>query len=169
MADVLLVLGWTGMRWGEARSVLVEDVVDVPTPGLLVRRSQTEGGAAKATKGRRGRRVPVADRILPIIERVAEEKEPTDLLITTGGGAQLHRTAVLRTVKWDQTAKRPPHPRPAPHGRVPVAGTRRGPRHRPGMDGARVNRHNEPLLHFLGASADQAGLDRLNDPAAAPL
>ena len=50
MADVLLVLGWTGMRWGEARSLLVEDAVDVPTPGLLVRRSQTERGAHGADR-----------------------------------------------------------------------------------------------------------------------
>ena len=51
------------MRWGEAQAVLVEDVVEVPTAGLLVRRSHTEGGEVKATKGVRGRRVPVADRI----------------------------------------------------------------------------------------------------------
>lgn len=103
LADVLLVLGWTGMRWGEARAVLVEDVVEVPTVGLLVRRSQTEGGAMKATNGRRGRRVPVADRILPIIRRLIVSKEPTDQLLTTVGGARLHRTAVLRTVRWDRT------------------------------------------------------------------
>lgn len=168
LADVLLVLGWTGMRWGEARSVLVEDVVDVPTPGLLVRRSQTEGGAVKATKGRRGRRVPVADRILPIVHRMAEGKDPTDLQITTGGGAQLHRTAVLRTVKWDQTAGgRRIHDLRHTAACLWLA---RGVD--PGTVQAWMGHESiattNRYLHFLGTSADQAGLDRLNDPSRAP-
>lgn len=168
LADVLMVLGWTGMRWGEARAVLVEDVVDVPTPGLLVRRSQTEGGAVKATKGRRGRRVPVADRILPIIQRMAEGKEPTDLLITTGGGAQLHRTAVLRTVKWDQTAGgRRIHDLRHTAACLWLA---RGVD--PGTVQAWMGHESiattNRYLHFLGTSADQAGLDRLNDPSRGP-
>lgn len=168
LADVLLVLGWTGMRWGEARSVLVEDVVDVPTPGLLVRRSQTEGGVVKATKGRRGRRVPVADRVLPIVQRMAEGKEPTDLLITTGGGAQLHRTAVLRTVKWDQTAGgRRIHDLRHTAACLWLA---RGVD--PGTVQAWMGHESiattNRYLHFLGTSADQAGLERLNDPSRGP-
>lgn len=39
----------------------VADVVEVPTPGLLVRRSQPEGGAVKSTKGRSSRRVALAN------------------------------------------------------------------------------------------------------------
>lgn len=168
LADALLVLGWTGMRWGEARAVLVEDVVVVPTPGLLVRRSQTEGGAVKATKGRRGRRVPVADRILPIVQRMAEGKQPTDLLITTGGGAQLHRTAVLRTVKWDQTAGgRRIHDLRHTAACLWLA---RGVD--PGTVQAWMGHESiattNRYLHFLGTSADQAGLDRLNDPIRGP-
>ncbi|MFD0808270.1 tyrosine-type recombinase/integrase [Nocardioides caeni] len=169
LADVLLVLGWTGMRWGEARSVLVEDVVTVPTPGLLVRRSQSEGGAVKATKGRHGRRVPVADRILPIIERMVADKAPTDLLITTGGGAQLHRNAVLRTVKWEDTAGgRRIHDLRHTAACLWLA---RGVD--PGTVQAWMGHESiattNRYLHFLGTSADQAGLDRLNDPARGPV
>ncbi|MGL5862720.1 MAG: tyrosine-type recombinase/integrase, partial [Phycicoccus sp.] len=51
LAAVLLVLAWTGLRWAEARALRVEDVMQVPTPGLLVRRSQPEGQPVKATKG----------------------------------------------------------------------------------------------------------------------
>ncbi|MCX6398411.1 MAG: tyrosine-type recombinase/integrase [Propionibacteriales bacterium] len=168
LADVLLVLAWTGMRWGEARSVLVEDVVAVPTPGLLVRRSQSEGGAVKATKGRRGRRVPVADRVLPIIQRMASGKEPTDLLVTTAGGAQLHRNAVLRTVKWEQTASgRRIHDLRHTAACLWLA---RGVD--PGTVQAWMGHESiattNQYLHFLGTSADQAGLDRLNDPSRGP-
>lgn len=168
LADVLLVLGWTGMRWGEARAALVEDVVDVPTPGLLVRRSQSEGGAVKATKGRRGRRVPVADRVLPIIQRMAAGKEPTDLLVTTAGGAQLHRNAVLRTVKWEETAGgRRIHDLRHTAACLWLA---RGVD--PGTVQAWMGHESiattNRYLHFLGTSADQAGLDRLNDPSRGP-
>lgn len=162
------MLGWTGMRWGEARAVLAEDVVEVPTAGLLVRRSQTEGGAVKATKGRRGRRVPVADRILPIIRRLIVSKEPTDLLLTTAGGARLHRTAVLRTVKWDSTGGgRRIHDLRHTAACLWLA---RGVD--PGTVQAWMGHESiattNRYLHFLGTSADQAGLDRLNDPTEAP-
>lgn len=43
LASIVLVLGWTGLRWGEARGMTVGDVVEVPTPGLMVRRSRSEG------------------------------------------------------------------------------------------------------------------------------
>src|SRR5690606_24693576 len=59
LADIVLVLGWTGLRWGEARAMVVRDIVEVPTPGLIVRRSRSEGIDVKATKGRRSRRVPL--------------------------------------------------------------------------------------------------------------
>lgn len=42
LADVLLVMGWTGLRWGEARTLQVADFVEVPTPGLMVRRTRPE-------------------------------------------------------------------------------------------------------------------------------
>ena len=77
LADVMLLLGWTGLRWGEARALLVEDLVEVPTPGLLVRRSAPEGVGTKATKGRRSRRVPLANRVLPIAHRLADGKAAT--------------------------------------------------------------------------------------------
>ena len=88
LADVMLLLGWTGLRWGEARALLVEDLVEVPTPGLLVRRSAPEGVGTKATKGRRSRRVPLANRVLPIAHRLADDKVANDLLVTTAGGAR---------------------------------------------------------------------------------
>ena len=103
LADVFLVISWTGLRWAEARSLQVADVMQVPTPGLLVRRSNPEGVGVKSTKGRRSRRVPLADRVLPIVERMADGKAPGDLLLTTEGGAMLHRTATLRALKWETT------------------------------------------------------------------
>lgn len=67
LADVMLFLGWTGLRWGEARALVVADLLEVPSPGLLLSRSAPEGVGIKSTKGRHSRRVPLANRVLPIV------------------------------------------------------------------------------------------------------
>ena len=162
LADVLLVLGWTGLRWGEARCIRVCDLVEVPTPGLLVRRSQPEGAAVKATKGRRSRRVPLANRVLPVVRRLAEGKAADERLLTTSRGAQLHRTAVVRSVKWSKTAVgRRIHD--LRHTAACLWLAR-------GVDlktvqawmGHESIATTNKYLHFLGTGADSAGLDRLN-------
>ena len=66
LADIMLFLGWTGLRWGEVRALVAGDLLEVPSPGLLVSRSAPEGVDTKSTKGRRSRRVPLADRVLPM-------------------------------------------------------------------------------------------------------
>lgn len=90
---------------GEARALVVGGLLEVTSPGLLVCRSALEGVETKSTKGRRSRRVPLEDRILPIVQAWAKDKGPDDLLVTTSRGARLHRTAVLRTLKWEDTGQ----------------------------------------------------------------
>ena len=162
LADVLLVLAWTGLRWGEARALTVEDVMEVPTPGLLVRRSAPEGVGTKATKGRHSRRVPLANRVLPFIRQLVEGKQPGDLLLTTARGARLHRSAVLRAVTWERTGKgRRLHD--LRHTAACLWLSR-------GVDPGTVQAWmghesiatTNRYLHFLGNSAHTAGLERLN-------
>ncbi len=165
LADVLLLLGWTGLRWGEARALLVEDLVEVPTSGLLVRRSAPEGVGTKATKGRRSRRVPLANRVLPIANRLADGKAASDLLVTTAGGARLHRSATLRTLRWSETGQgRRLHDLRHTAACLWLA---RGVD--PGTVQAWMGHESiattNRYLHFLGSSADKAGLDRLNEPS----
>ncbi|GEA89737.1 hypothetical protein Q760_10530 [Cellulomonas cellasea DSM 20118] len=165
LADILLVLAWTGLRWGEARAMRVEDVMQVPTPGLMVRRSQPEGQALKATKGRASRRVPLANRVLPIVLGLAAGKASSDLLLTTASGAQLHRTAVVRSVKWAETSRgRRVHDLRHTAACLWLA---RGVD--PGTVQAWMGHESiattNRYLHFMGTGADLAGLERLNiDP-----
>jgi integrase len=171
LADVLLVMGWTGLRWGEMRAMQVSSFLEVPTPALMVRRNQPERYAVKATKGRRTRRVPVANRVLPIVRDLAAGKSSRDLLFTTSGGAQLWRTQTLRALDWSVKDR-------AGHD----VGTGRGRRLHDlrhtaaclwlarGVDPATVQAWcgHESIattnlyVHFLGTGADRAGLDRLN-------
>ena len=162
LANVLLVLGWTGLRWGEARGLLVGDVMEVPTPGLLVRRSAPEGVGTKSTKGRRSRRVPLADRVLSIVRQLSDGKGPDELLLTTSRGARLHRSAVLRSVSWMTTGEgRRLHDLRHTAACLWLA---RGVD--PGTVQAWMGHESiattNRYLHFLGTSADAAGLERLN-------
>ncbi|WP_298228062.1 hypothetical protein [Gryllotalpicola sp.] len=51
--DPVHVLGRTGLRWGEARAMLVHDLIAVPKPMLDVVRNQPQGTAETAERGRR--------------------------------------------------------------------------------------------------------------------
>jgi integrase len=167
LADVLLVLGWTGMRWSEARAVRVEDLMQVPTPGLLIRRAAPEGVGVKSTKGRRSRRVPIANRVLPLVSDLAAGKEPGDLLFTTTGGAQLHRTATLRALDWPRTS----YGRRIHDLRHTAACLWLARGVDPGTVQAWMGHESiattNLYLHFLGTGAHRVGLERLNRPRGA--
>ncbi|GCD91529.1 tyrosine-type recombinase/integrase [Nocardioides sp. LS1] len=167
LADVLLVAAWTGLRWSELREVRVRDFVRVPLPVLLVSRAAPEGGEAKVTKSGKSRRVPVADRVLPLVLACAEGKGPDDLLFTTRTGHQLHASAVKRTVAWSTVALgRRIHDLRHTGACLWLA---------KGVDPVTVQAWlghasiatTNIYLHHLGSSADRAGLERLNAPGGA--
>lgn len=163
LADVLLVMGWTGLRWGEMRALQVANFVEVPTPGLMVRRSQPEGSPVKSTKGRSMRRVPLADRVLPIVRALAEGKAAPDLLFTTAGNAQLWRTATVRVLDWGKTGQG----RRLHDLRHTAACLWLSRGVEPGTVQAWCGHESiattNRYLHFLGTDADKAGLNKLND------
>ena len=162
LADVLLIASWTGLRWSELREARVRDFVRVPMPVLLVSRAAPEGVAAKVTKSGKNRRMPVADRVLPLVKACAEGKGPDDLLFTTRTGHQLHATSVKRSVHWSTVA-----PGRRIHDLRHTAACLWLAR---GVDPVTVQAWlghasiatTNIYLHHLGSSADRAGLDRLN-------
>ena len=163
LADIMLVKGWTGLRWGELRAMQVANFTEVPTPGLMVRRSQPEGVPMKATKGRSMRRVPLANRVLAIVRDLAHGKAERDLLFTTSGGAKLWRTATLRVLDWEKTGQN----RRLHDLRHTAACLWLARRVDPGTVQAWCGHESiattNRYLHFLGTGADMAGLDRLNE------
>lgn len=102
LADVMLILARTGLRWSEARALTVADVEGAY---LLVSRAVSEGGRTRRLPAAQLRRVPLVPRIRPIVERLVAGRDPDELLLTTGLGCQLHRTAVLRRLNWEQTGR----------------------------------------------------------------
>jgi integrase len=162
LADALLIAAWTGLRWSELREVRVRDFVRVPLPVLLVSRAAPEGVEAKVTKSGMSRRVPVADRVLPLVEACAAGKGPDDLLLTTRSGHKLHASAAKRSVAWSTVAQgRRIHD--LRHTAACLWLSR-------GVDPVSVQAWlghasiatTNIYLHHLGSSADRAGLERLN-------
>lgn len=162
LADVLMIAAWTGLRWSELREARVRDFVRVPMPVLLVSRAAPEGVEAKMTKSGKTRRVPVADRVLPLLQACTDGKGPDDLLLTTRTGHRLHASAVKRSVSWSTVAMgRRIHDLRHTAACLWLA---------KGVDPVTVQAWlghasiatTNIYLHHLGSSADRAGLERLN-------
>lgn len=102
LADVMLVLARTGLRWGEARALTVGDA---DAELLTVDKSAGEDGRVRSFLPTRVREVPVAARIRPIVERLVAGRDDEELLLTTSLGEPLHRTAVLRRLDWPRTGR----------------------------------------------------------------
>lgn len=115
-ADITLVLGLTGIRFGELRGLRVRDIVTVPFPGLAVKRSVPQSARTgraierATTKGGRSRIVPLTDRVQPVIAEWATGKDPDDLLFSSPEGHYIRLSNWRRKVRWVATS----------HGRRPM-------------------------------------------------
>lgn len=164
LGTLVLIAGWTGLRWSELRAVRVRDFARAPMPLIVVQQAAPEGVATKTTKGRRTRRVPVADRVLSLVEACAAGKEYEALLFTTSGGARLHASAFKRTSKWAETGRgRRIHDLRHTAACLWLARGVDVVTVQAWMGHASVATTNVYLTH-LGTGADRAGLDRLNLP-----
>lgn len=167
LADLLLVAAWTGLRWSELREVRVRDFVRVPLPILVVSRAAPEGGPAKGTKSGKTRRVPVADRVLAIVEDLAQGRGADDLLFVTSSGHRLHASPVKRSVSWS-TVSRGRRIHDLRHTAACLWLSK-------GVDPVTVQAWlghasiatTNIYLHHLGTTADKAGLARLNEAGGA--
>lgn len=163
LADLVLIAAWTGLRWSELRAVRVRDFVEVPMPTLVVQRAEPEGVSTKSTKSGRSRRVPVADRVLPLVRSMAEGRVADAPLFVTSSGHRLHASAFKRALGWATLA----HGRRIHDLRHTAACLWLARGVDPGtvqawMGHASIATTNL-YLHHLGTPADRAGLARLND------
>ena len=162
LADVLLVAAWTGLRWSELRAVRVRDFVELPLPVLIVQRAEPEGVRVKGTKSGRSRRVPVADRVLPIVRGLAVDREPSSALFVTSSGHRLHASAFKRSLRWATLAEgRRIHDLRHTAACLWLARGVDPVTVQAWMGHASIATTNL-YLHHLGTSADRAGLARLN-------
>ncbi|MCU1570486.1 MAG: Site-specific recombinase XerD [Naasia sp.] len=101
LADVVLVLGLTGIRWEELRGLRVRDVQHVPYPALRVSRSWPDGEPVRnVTKGGGALTVPLAAELLPLIEQRSAGKAPEDVLFSTPAGTPYSCPNFKRDARW---------------------------------------------------------------------
>ncbi len=131
-------------------------------PLLVVQRAAPEGVEVKVTKSGKGRRMPVADRVLPMVQQLARDRDGDELLFVTDTGHRLHASAVKRTLDWAKLARgRRIHD--LRHTAACLWLER-------GVNSVTVQAWmghasiatTDIYLHHLGTGADRAGLDRLN-------
>jgi integrase len=159
----VLIDAWTGLRWSELRSMRVRDFIEVPLPVLVVQRAAPEGVRVKVTKSGKSRRVPVADRVVPLVQALTVGRAADDLLCVTGSGHQLHASAFKRTVAWTRVARgRRIHDLRHTAACLWLARGVDPVTVQAWMGHASIATTNL-YLHYLGTSADRAGLARLND------
>jgi integrase len=103
--DLIMVLGLEGLRWGEVAGLQVGDRVSVPGPGLRLSRTvlASNGGGAlfvDSLKNRRARTVPLIAAVVPIVERWAAGKSPSEWLFPAPAGGPLREANWKRSVRW---------------------------------------------------------------------
>ncbi|RLP10931.1 tyrosine-type recombinase/integrase [Propionibacterium australiense] len=104
LALVMLVLAHTGLRWAEARALLVSDV-HLREGRLIVRRSMPEGVSTREFSPELIRRVPLSKCATRALAELTAGARPDQLAMTTDRGCQLHRTSVLRALDWPHTGQ----------------------------------------------------------------
>lgn len=162
LANAVWLAGWTGLRWSELREIRVADFAEVPVPRLVVRRAQPEGIGTKRPKSNKSRHVPLVDAVLPLVREMAAGKGPDDLLVTTEKGARLYATAFKNSTRWAETGRgRRLHD--LRHTAACLwleAGV--SPTTVQAWLGHADLTTTQRYLHYLGTSADETALHRLN-------
>ncbi len=102
-ADLVLVLGFGGLRWGELAGLQVGDMISVPGQGLRLQRGvlmSGDGGElfVDTLKSKRARTVPLVDDVVPIVEAWAEGKDTDDWLFAAPGGGPMYEANWKRSI-----------------------------------------------------------------------
>lgn len=105
-ARLTMILGLTGLRWGELCALRPMDVQSVPVKAFRVQRSASTSQPVRGTtKGHKSRVVPVPDEVWPWVLEACEGKKAQDFLFTNGHGARLHGWGWKLRVHWAETAR----------------------------------------------------------------
>lgn len=106
LGEIVLVLGYSGLRWGELAGLQVGDRVAVPGPGLRVQRALLTGRGGHvyvdSLKSHRARTVPLAGPAIEIISRRSDSRPATDWIFTSAAGKVLREGNWKRSVDWNR-------------------------------------------------------------------
>ncbi|GAB84823.1 tyrosine-type recombinase/integrase [Gordonia rubripertincta] len=101
--DIVRILAYTGLRWGELTGLNVADV-DLVRRRISVRRSMTQVGGTLTTgkpKSRAGiRTVPLPRSLVAVLAARVDGRPRTAPAVTSPRGARLSRENWVRAVRW---------------------------------------------------------------------
>lgn len=104
LSDVVILLAYTGLRWGELAGLRVGDQVAVPGPGLRVQRAALSGGGGDlfidSLKDHQARTVPLTTRAADIVTHWSHDRRPSEWLFSTSAGTPLREGNWKRSVRW---------------------------------------------------------------------
>lgn len=162
--DVVLILAYTGLRFGELTGLNVEDV-DLDARRVRVRRSMTQVGGRlvegnpKSAAGRRS--VPIPERLVPLLKARIDGRSPGAPAVASPRGSRLglenwKRSRALALRGYRDRPRKIARPRSAAHLRVAIAAGWRRPSAAPESDGARLDhRHGTHVCRPLRRRAGQ--------------
>ena len=103
-SDFVMLAALLAARSSEVSGLQAGDVRFDKNIVMIARQTYPGKGGliTKQTKGRRERRVPILDPLRPILERLAEGKEPEDRLLIGPKGGALTTATVRDATNWDQ-------------------------------------------------------------------
>jgi integrase len=107
-ADLVLTLAFTGLRWGEAIALCVEDI-EFLKRRISVHRNAVQVGQAievGQTKGKENRQVPVPDSVLTRLAARCEGKTGSDLIFPARHGGYLKRPSYDSTGWFNRAVER---------------------------------------------------------------
>lgn len=104
-ADMVLVLGLSGLRWGELSALRVRDVQIVPYPAFRVSRSRPDGEQVRnVTKGGKPRVVPLSSELVSIVAAKLGTDPDAPLFPDAHGGMRL-LSNFRRATNWAENAR----------------------------------------------------------------
>lgn len=111
LADSMLLIAHTGLRWREARALSVTDLAPHVNQIVVTAQRRDDGSVVSSsqapsvrTPSARVRRIPICLRIRQAARALAERAGSGGLLLTDGLGNPLQRAAVARALDWPRTA-----------------------------------------------------------------
>lgn len=105
-ADLCLVLGLTGIRWGELMALRVRDFQVVPYAALRISRSAPDGQDVRnSTKGGSSRTVPLVDELSTVFVEWMEGLGPDKLIFGNDAGNPIGGSNWKRKVHWAQFSR----------------------------------------------------------------
>jgi integrase len=107
-AELVLVLGLGGLRWGELAGLRVGDRVSVPGRGLRLQRAVLASGGGGALyvdtlKNRRARTVPLVADLHDLVDRWVGDRAPEEWLFHAPNGGPLRESNWKRAVGWSSS------------------------------------------------------------------